>query len=408
MSTCDLLVRGGHLATMQAALGPYGAVQDGVVAVRDGTIAWVGPEEVAPPELVGDPDRVLDVDGGWVTPGLIDAHTHLVFGGDRADEFEQRLAGASYEEIARAGGGILSTVRATRAATSEELFDTASQRVRALISEGVTTVEVKSGYGLDVETELRMLSIARRLGDALPVTVSTTLLGAHALPPEFEGDRAGYVDLVCREMIPRAAREGLADAVDAFCEGIAFTPDECARVLRAGAAHGLAGRLHADQLSDRSGAALAARLGARSADHLEHTSDEGARAMAAAGTVAVLLPGAFHFLGETRTPPIEALRAHGVAMAIATDLNPGSSPLVSPLLAMSLASVLFGLTPEEALCGMTRAAASVLGMEGRRGVLRAGLEADLAVWAVSHPRELPYWMGVNPCRSVVKAGAVLE
>jgi imidazolonepropionase len=401
------VIRNGHLATMVPdGEDDWGVVRDGLLAVRDGAIAWVGHEREAPADVL-DAVETIDLRGGWATPGLIDAHTHLVFGGNRAEEFEARLGGVSYEEIARAGGGILSTVRATRAAGVEELIRAGQGRLATLIDHGCTTVEVKSGYGLDAETELAMLAAAREIGRNAGVTVSTTLLGAHALPPEYRDDRGGYLDLVCDEMIPRAADEGLADAVDAFCEGIAFTPDECARVLRRGAEHGLAGRLHADQLSDGGGAALAARLGARSADHLECTSDEGVRAMADAGCAAVLLPGAFHFLRETRRPPVQAFREAGVPLVVATDLNPGSSPVGSPLLAIGFACVLFGLTPAEAVAGMTRNAAPVLGFRDR-GTLEAGGRADVSCWDVSAPAELAYWIGANPCTAVVSGGRRLR
>jgi imidazolonepropionase len=408
LERCDLVVTNGHVATMAAdATEPYGAVRDATVCVAGERIVWVGPTRDAPAELTERADETIDLGGGWVAPGLIDAHTHLVFGGTRAAEFEQRLAGATYEEIARAGGGILSTVRATRGAGRAALEESAAARLGHLVDHGVTTVEIKSGYGLDLEHELLMLEVARGLAERVSVTVSTTLLGAHAIPPEHRGDRAGYLDLVCTEMIPEAARRGLADAVDAFCEGIAFTPEECERVLRTGADHGLGRRLHADQLSDLGGAALAARCGARSADHLEHTSAEGVRAMAAAGTAAVLLPGAFYFLREQRRPPVDALREAGVPMAVASDLNPGSSPVATPLMAMSLACVLFGLTPEEALVGMTRAAAPVLGLDDR-GVVGVGMRADLACWKVDHPAELAYWIGANPCTAVVSGGKRLR
>jgi imidazolonepropionase len=381
----------------------YGTIRDGLVAVSGARIAWVGPAVEAPDTLFGPESRVLDLQGGWVTPGLIDAHTHLVFGGTRADEFERRLAGVSYEEIARDGGGILATVRATRDADVEELTRAASRRMGTLVDHGVTGLEIKSGYGLDLDTEIRMLEVARDLAALHGVAVSTTLLAAHALPTPYADHRAGYLDLVCDEMIPEVARRGLADAVDAFCEGIAFTVDECERVLRAGQGYGLAARLHADQLSDLGGAALAARVGARSADHLEYTSEAGVRAMAAAGTAAVLLPGAFYFLGADRAPPVASLRREGVPIVVATDLNPGSSPVLSPLLAMNLASVLFGLTPSEALAGMTREAAPILGWSDR-GVLREGARADLACWSVAHPAELCYWIGGNPCQAVVCGG----
>ena len=408
LSSCDLLVMNGHLATMVPGAEAYGAVRDGVVAVMDGHVSWIGPSDAAPAELVRGAAATLDAAGGWITPGLIDAHTHLVFGGNRVRELEMRLGGASYEEIARSGGGIRSTVDATRAATDQELERSARTRLAALAGAGVTTVEIKSGYGLSLEHELRMLRVARALKDAVPVTVHTTLLAAHAVPREYESDRDGYVRLVCEEMIPAAAREGLADGVDAFCEAIAFSPEECGRVFEAAAGHGLPVRLHADQLADSGGAALAARHRARSADHLEYASEAGVRAMAEAGTAAVLLPGAFYFLRERRPPPVAELRKHGVPIAVATDLNPGSSPLTSPLLAMNMACILFALTPEEALAGMTREAARVLGMKGERGVLEVGSAADLAVWDVSHPSELAYWMGSNPCAAVVQGGRVVH
>ena len=391
---------------MVAGEEPYGAIRDAVLATRDGRIAWLGKAVDAPAELVANPAQTLDAAGGWATPGLIDCHTHLVFGADRAHEFEMRLQGASYEDIARAGGGILSTVKATRAASEDELFASASARLATLLAHGVTSVEIKSGYGLDVGSELRMLRVARRLAEEHPVAVSTTLLAAHALPPEFETDRDAYLSLVCDEMIPAVAAEGLADAVDAFCEGIAFTREECARVFEAGARHGLAIRLHADQLSDLGGAALAAEHGARSADHLEYASEAGVQAMAEAGVTAVVLPGAFYFLGGGQAPPIEAFRRNGVPIAVATDLNPGSSPVASPLAAMNMACVLFGLTPEEALAGMTRNAAPVLGDAGDLGTLEVGSRADLAVWSVDRPAELSYWVGSNPCRAVVQDGVL--
>ena len=385
---------------------PYGAIRDAVLVIREGRIAWLGDAAGAPSELVGNPEQTLDAEGGWATPGLIDCHTHLVFGGDRAREFEMRLRGASYEEIARAGGGILSTVKATRGASDDELVASASRRLATLLEHGVTTVEVKSGYGLDVPSELRMLRVARRLADEHPVTVSTTLLAAHALPPEFEADRGAYLSLICDEMIPAAVAEGLADAVDAFCEGIAFTREECARVFEAGARHGLSVRLHADQLSDLGGAALASEHMARSADHLEYASEAGVEAMAEAGVTAVVLPGAFYFLGGGQAPPIDAFRRRAVPIAVATDLNPGSSPVGSPLLAMNMACVLFGLTPEEALAGMTRNAAPVLGVAGESGTLEVGSRADIAVWSVDRPAELSYWVGSNPCSAVVQNGVL--
>jgi len=393
-----------QLATMVVGDEPYGAIHDAALVIRGGRIEWLGEASDAPPELVEDPGQTLDAEGGWATPGLIDCHTHLVFGGDRAHEFELRLQGASYEEVARAGGGILSTVRATRAASEDKLFASAAERLSALLTYGVTSDEANSGYGLDLESELRMLRVARRLGERNPVRVSTTLLAAHALPPEFRTDRVGYLKLVCDQIIPTAAAEGLADAVDAFCEGIAFTREECAQVFEAGARHGLAVRLHADQLSDSGGAALASEHAARSADHLEYASDMGVQAMAEAGVTAVVLPGAFYFLGKAQAPPIEAFRRYGVPIAVATDLNPGSSPVGSPLLAMNMACVLFHLTPEEALAGMTRNAAPVLGAAGELGTLEVGSRADVTVWSVRHPAELAYWVGANPCQAVVQDG----
>lgn len=404
MSRWDGLWINADLATMAPNRGPWGAIRDGAVAVRDGRVAWVGPRGSLPEDAAGGAREVHDAGGAWITPGLVDCHTHAVFGGDRAREFERRLGGESYQEIARSGGGILATVRATRAADEDTLVRQAASRVRALVAEGVTTVEVKSGYGLDLDTELRMLRAARRLGRELPVTVRTTLLGAHAVPPEYEGDREGYLRLVMEEMTPRAAAEGLADAVDAFCEGIAFSPRECEAVLEAGRRHGLPGHLHADQLSDGGGAGVAAAAGALSADHLEHTGRRGVEALAEAGTVAVLLPGAYHVLGGEARPPVTALREAGVPMAVATDLNPGTSPVTSLLLAMHLACVHFRLTPSEALAGATRAGARALGLEDRKGTLEPGRDADLALWSVAHPRELAYWAGRNPCAGVVRAG----
>ncbi len=400
----DLLIEDVHLATMAEATEPYGAIRDGALAVADGVIAWIGPRTAVPGELRRTARRRLSGGGMWVTPGLIDCHTHLVFGGHRADEFEARLKGVRYEEIARAGGGIRATVRATREADDDVLRAAGRARLRGMREHGLTTVEIKSGYGLTTEHELRMLRVARNLEEDTDVTVITTLLALHALPDEFAHRREAYVELVCREMIPLAAREGLASAVDAFCESIAFTPDECARAFAEATRHGLEVRVHADQLADGGGAALAARFGARSADHLEYTSEAGVRAMARAGTTAVLLPGAYHVLGADRTPPVELFRVLGVPMAVGTDFNPGSSPVCQPLLAMHLACVHFRLTPEEALAGMTRHAARVLDLEAA-GILRPGARADLALWEVETPAELAYWIGANPCRGVIRAGA---
>ncbi|MEM7415725.1 MAG: imidazolonepropionase [Gemmatimonadota bacterium] len=384
--------------------GPWGEIRDGAVCVRGDSIVWVGPESELPIGSVGPDTIEVALERGWATPGLIDCHTHLVFGGHRADEFEARLEGASYEELARAGGGIVSTVRATRDADEASLVQRAATRLDGLIDHGCTTVEVKSGYGLDTETELKMLRAARAVGEGSGAHVVTTLLAAHALPPEFADRRGEYVDLVVDEIIPRAVDQRLADGIDAFCESIAFSVSECAAVLRAGRDQGLHARLHADQLTDSGGAALAAAVGATSADHVEYTSAEGVRAMADAGTTAVLLPGAWYVLQETQKPPIEAFRDAGVPMAVATDFNPGSSPVGSPLIAMNMACVCFGLTPAEALAGMTRHAAPVLDVPDR-GVLREGARADVACWGVDTPAELSYWIGTSPSTAVIAGGA---
>jgi imidazolonepropionase len=400
MPIWDSLWTNVHLATMTEERGAYGAITAGALAVRDGRIAWVGAEAELPHR---DAAALIDGRGGWLTPGLIDCHTHLVFGGDRSAEFEQRLQGISYEAIARAGRGIASTVRATRAASAEALEQSARRRLEALRADGVTTVEIKSGYGLDRATELRMLEVARRLGDEPGIEVRTTFLGAHALPPEYRDDRAGYLDLVCEQVLPEAAERGLADAVDAFCEGIAFSPAETARVFEAAGRHGLPVKLHADQLSDLGGAALAARFGALSADHLEYASEGGVRAMAAAGTVAVLLPGAFYTLRQDQRPPVGLLRRHGVPIALATDCNPGSSPVVSLLAMLNMGCTLFGLTPEEALAGVTRNGARALGLSDR-GTLAVGQRADVALWRIERPAELCYWLGLAPLEAVLEDG----
>lgn len=396
----DAIWRRARIATMAEGEPGLGVVEDGAIAALDGRIVYCGPERDMP---ALDAAERVDCDGRWITPGLIDCHTHLVFGGDRVEEFRLRLAGARYEDLA-AVGGIRATVAATRAASAQALRDAALRRLDALIAEGVTTVEVKSGYGLDEHAELRQLGVARDLPRHRPVHVSPTYLGAHAVPPEFAGRADAYIDMVCDRMIPLIAAEGLAESVDGFCEGIAFSPARIDRVFAAARRHGLAVRLHADQLSDLGGAALAARHGALSADHLEHASDDGAAAMAAAGTVAVLLPGAFYCLRETQAPPVEAFRRRGVRMAVATDLNPGSSPLASPLLAMNMAATLFRLSVEECLLGMTRHAAHALGRQGRAGSLTAGRDCDLAIWSVGQPAELVYWIGLNPLHQRVWRG----
>ena len=398
---CDRAWTDARLATLDPSRPGVGVIEAGVVAEADGTILYAGPAADAPSFEARETTRC---DGAWITPGLIDPHTHLIHGGDRALEFEQRLAGASYEAIARAGGGILSTMRATRAASEAELVAAVLPRLDALIAEGVTTIEVKSGYGLSTEHERKSLRIARALAEHRQVRIRTTLLAAHALPPEFAGDADGYIDLVCREIIPAAAAEGLADAVDAFCETIAFTPAQVRRVFEAATARGLPVKLHAEQLSNQHGAALAAGFGALSADHLEHLDEAGVAAMAASGTIATLLPGAYYFVRETRLPPVAALRAHGVPIALATDCNPGTSPLTSLLLAMNMAATLFRLTVEECLAGVTRNAAAALGLAGEIGTLEAGKRCDLAIWDIERPAELVYRMGFNPLHARVWGG----
>ena len=407
MTVWDSLWTNTRIATMApAGDDPYGAIGDGAIAVADGNIAWIGPAaELDRVQAQGVPAH--DAGGAWITPGLIDCHTHIVYGGNRAAEFEQRLNGATYEEVARAGGGIVSTVRATRQASVDALVESALPRVRAILGEGVTTIEIKSGYGLDTATERRMLQAARRIPDHSPVDVETTFLGAHALPPEFSGDADGYIDLVCREMIPAVAEAGEADAVDAFCETIGFTRDQTERVFRAARDHGLPVKLHAEQLSDLGGAALVADYGGLSADHLEYAGEDGVRALAEAGTVAVLLPGAFYYLRETQVPPIDLFRAYGVGMALSTDCNPGSSPVTSLLLMLNMACTLFRMTPAEALAGVTREAARALGLQDRIGTLEPGKAADFALWDIGSPGELAYPAGFNPCRAVVKNGAVV-
>ena len=396
------LLRNGRLVTLAADTG-WGLLDGGALLLEDGHIAWCGADAARPAVAAG---HEVDLQGGLLTPGLIDAHTHLVYGGDRAAEFEQRLQGASYEEIARAGGGIRSTVAATRAASEAQLHADAAARARTLLREGVTTIEIKSGYGLDEATEARCLRVARRLGAELPITVRTTSLAAHALPPEYAGRADDYIGQACGWLAAQHAA-GLVDAVDAFCDTIGFTPAQTERIFGAARALGLPVKLHAEQLSNQHGAALAARHGALSCDHLEHLDAEGIEAMRAAGTVAVLLPGAFYFLRETRLPPVAALREAGVPMAIATDHNPGSSPALSLLLMLNMACTLFRLTPEEAWRGVTVNAARALGLADR-GRLAPGQRADLVLWDATHPRELAYRFGHNPCRRVWCAGVEQE
>ena len=390
MIRADRLITDCRIATMVAGGGPYGAIADGAILIRDGRIAWVGARADLPDHEATETDRL---GGLWVTPGLIDCHTHLVFGGDRSGEFEQRLEGATYEAIARAGGGIVSSVTATRAASEDALFASAMSRLDGLTATGVTTVEIKSGYGLDHESELKMLRVARRIGAETNVRVRTSYLGLHAVPPEWKSDRGRYVDLAVDEILPAAHAEGLVDMVDAYCEPIAFSVEEVGRLFDKARDLGLPVKLHADQLSDGGGAALAARYGALSADHIEHTTEAGVKAMAEAGVVSVLLPGAYLMLRETTPPRVQLLRDHGVAMAVATDCNPGTSPLASMTAALNLACVQFRLTPEEALAGATRVAAQALGLEAEIGTIEAGKVADLAVWDIQRPAELCYWLG---------------
>ncbi len=398
----DAIWLGADFATMapQADAAPFGAIKDGALAEKQGRIAWIGRAKDLPRQHIGAHTQIHEIGGGWVTPGLVDCHTHLVYAGSRAHEFELRLQGASYEEISRAGGGIRSTVAATRAASEDILLEQSGKRLRALMAEGITTLEIKSGYGLNLADELKCLRVARRLGQSHPVQIRTTLLAAHAVPPEFAQDADGYIDLVCDSIIPAAAQAGLADAVDAFCENIAFSPAQTRRVFEAARRHGLPVKLHAEQLSDQGGAALAASFGALSADHLEYLSEDGVAAMAKSSTVAVLLPGAFYALRETRLPPIAALRQHGVPMAISTDCNPGTSPVTSILLMLNMACTLFRLTPEEALAGATIHAARALGLADSCGSLAVGKRADLAFWDIDRPAALAYGIGYNPLKKV--------
>jgi imidazolonepropionase len=400
----DGLLVGASLATLDDDAG-YGAIERGALGWKDGVLRYVGAADALPGDPASLADEVIEA-GGWITPGLVDCHTHLVFAGDRAREFEQRLQGVGYEEIARSGGGIVSTVKATRAASEEDLLAQSLPRARALLHDGATTLEIKSGYGLDFDNERKMLRVARQLGDRLGIEVRTTFLGAHALPPEFSGNGDGYIDAVT-EWLPRLHAEGLVDAVDAFCERIGFGSAQVRRVFEAAQALGLPVKLHADQLSDGDGAALVAEFGGLSADHVEYTTQAGVRAMADAGTVAVLLPGAFHVLRETRLPPLAEFRAQNVPMAVATDCNPGTSPLLSLRQAMQLACTHFRLTPEEALRGATVHAARALGLSDR-GVLRIGLRADFVRWRIGHPAELCYWLGGGLAECVFSGGKALE
>lgn len=400
----DAIWLNAHLATMVD--GAYSVIENGALAVRDGIIAWVGAQADLP--SAWQAQTVHDAQGSWITPGLIDCHTHIVYAGNRSHEFEARLNGVAYEEIARQGGGIRATVRATRAASEAQLYAESLPRVLRLLSEGVTTLEIKSGYGLTLDDEAKMLRVARRIGVECNVRVRTTFLGAHAVPPEFDGDADGYVTHIVEEMLPALARMGLVDAVDAFCERIGFSAVQTERVFAAARAQGLPVKLHAEQLSDQGGAALVARYDGLSADHLEYLSAAGVQAMAQAGTVAVLLLGAFYFLRETQLPPIEALRNAGVPMAVSTDCNPGTSPMTSILMAMNMACTLFRLTPQEALAGVTCHAARALGLQDSIGQLAVGYAADFALWDIERPADLSYALGLNPCVATVYAGRMHE
>jgi imidazolonepropionase len=388
-----------HIATM--AHGNYSIIEDAAMVTAGQFIEWIGPRSEVP---TADYAQVHDLQGAWVTPGLIDCHTHTVFGGNRSGEFEQRLEGVSYADIAAQGGGIASTVRATRAASEDELFESAHKRLRSLLRDGVTTVEIKSGYGLDLASERKLLRVIRRLGDALPVSVRATCLAAHALPPEYKDRADAYIDHICSEMLPALAAEGLVDAVDAFCEYLAFSPEQVERVFKVARQLDLPVKLHAEQLSSLHGSSLAARYQALSADHLEFMTEQDAIAMAAAGTVAVLLPGAFYFLRETQLPPMDALRKHGVKIAIASDLNPGTSPALSVRLMLNMACTLFRMTPEEALAGATQHAATALGMGATHGSLEVGKVADFVAWQIDRPADLAYWLGGELDKRVVRHG----
>ncbi|MCJ8321581.1 MAG: imidazolonepropionase [Colwellia sp.] len=392
-----------HLATMTDASNSYGEIEHGALAVSNGKIVWLGKEQDLP-QFDKHQVEVINGKGLWMTPGLIDCHTHLVYGGNRANEFEMRLQGKSYQEIANAGGGIVSTVKATRAASEQELLASALPRLTALHQQGVTTVEIKSGYGLDTTTEIKMLKVAGLLAKKLPVTIKRTFLGAHALPIEYKNQPDAYIDLVCEEMMPTIAKQQLADTVDVFCEGIGFDIKQTERVFSAAKKHGLSIKVHAEQLSDLGGTELAAKYKALSSDHVEFLSNDGVKAMADANMTAVLLPGAFYFLRETQLPPIDALREQGVAIAIATDANPGSSPICSLQLMLNMACTLFRLTPSEAIAGVTCHGAKALGLSETKGQLKVGFDADLACWNIEQPAELCYQFGVNPLSTLFKAG----
>ena len=395
-----------NLATMTEGAKGYGAIENGAIAIANGKIAWLGTEAQLP-DFDLNTVKVIDGGGTWLTPGLVDCHTHIVYGGNRANEFEMRLEGKSYQEIANAGGGIISTVKATRAASEEALFKSALKRLKALHQQGVTSIEIKSGYGLDTDNEIKMLKVAKRLGETLPVTVLKTFLGAHALPTEYKDRADEYIDLVCEEMIPKISANKLVDAVDVFCEGIGFNLAQTEKVFAAAKAHHLPVKVHAEQLSNLGGTELAAKYQALSSDHIEFLDEAGVKAMKSADMTAVLLPGAFYFLRETQLPPMELLRKHGVSMAIATDANPGSSPINSIQLMLNMACTLFRLTPAEALAGVTCHGAKALGLSGKKGQLAVGYDADIACWDIEQPAELCYQFGVNPLVNLIQAGKVV-
>ncbi len=395
-----------NLATMTEGAKGYGAIENGAIAIANGKIAWLGTEAQLP-DFDLNTVKVIDGGGTWLTPGLVDCHTHIVYGGNRANEFEMRLEGKSYQEIANAGGGIISTVKATRAASEEALFKSALKRLKALHQQGVTSIEIKSGYGLDTDNEIKMLKVAKRLGETLPVTVLKTFLGAHALPTEYKDRADEYIDLVCEEMIPKISASKLVDAVDVFCEGIGFNLTQTEKVFAAAKAHNLPVKVHAEQLSNLGGTELAAKYQALSSDHIEFLDEAGVKAMKSADMTAVLLPGAFYFLRETQLPPMELLRKHGVSMAIATDANPGSSPINSIQLMLNMACTLFRLTPAEALAGVTCHGAKALGLSGKKGQLAVGYDADIACWDIEQPAELCYQFGVNPLVNLIQAGKVV-
>ena len=402
INNCHHLFTGSHLFTAQG--GERQIIHNGAVAIKDETIVWLGKEAELPEAFQNPSISTHHLDKGWITPGLIDCHSHLVYGGNRSNGFKQRLEGASYQEIAKQGGGILSTVKATRSASEESLLASAAKRIQTLIKEGVTTVEIKSGYGLDLDTELKMLRVARKLAEQFPLEVKTTLLAAHALPPEYKGRADDYINLICDEILPQVIKENLADALDAFCETIGFTTEQVDKLFKAAKAHQLPVKLHAEQLSNQQGAKLAASHQALSADHLEYLDEDGARAMAQNNTTAVLLPGAFYYLRETKLPPIDLLRKYKVPIAIATDNNPGSSPCNSLLLMLNMACTQFKMTTEEALMGVTKHAAKALGLEATHGQLKIGMQADLVHWDIDEPEDLAYYFGTNPCNKVIKKG----